>query len=254
MLKHNGESANENFPEHKKLIGLCKEKFNSDVCVVCELPPWKNVQQYQEKNEIFGEINNLISSYYSDKPSFKLCFLNAIIKNVNNAVYRDNGSDSIGYNFLYFDNVHLNYQHGMPLLKNWLLSHLLWTSNRSISPKGLYQNKSLINKVPPYTYSSNNRNKPYKYPQTDRKNFLISNNNYQPVNQRYSALNYKGSSNYYAQSYQRPPFQKTINCISDDLENCCCNCFKYRTLNIFFSSTQQYKYFYLVLILSTSRQ
>ena len=132
-------------------------------------------------------------------------FLMLILSNaVNNAVNKDNGSDSFGYNFLYFDNVHLNYQHGVPLLQNWLLSHLL-TSNGSICPKGLYQNKSLINKTPPYSYGSDYRNKPYNYPQTDRKNFLISNNNYQPVNQRYSTLNYKGASNYYAQSYQRPP-------------------------------------------------
>ena len=46
------------------------------------------------------EINNLNASYYSDKPSFKTSFLNANIKNVNNAVNKNNGSDSIGYNFL----------------------------------------------------------------------------------------------------------------------------------------------------------
>ena len=149
MLKHNSKSANENFLEHKKLIDLCIEKFNPfnpDVWVVCEIPPLKNVEQYRDKKEKIDELNNLITSYYSDKPSFKIYYLNANIKSVNSAVNKDNnnGSDSIGYNFLYFDNVHLNYQHGVPLLKKWPLSHLLLTSNGSICPKGLYQNKSLI--------------------------------------------------------------------------------------------------------------
>ena len=155
------------------------------------------------------EINNLVTSYYSDKPSFKISYLNANIKSLNNAVNKDdnNGSDCIGYDFLYFDNVHLNYQHGVPLLKNWLLSHLLLTSNGSICPKRLYQNKSLIIESPQNAYSSNYRNKPYNYLQTNRNNLSTYNINYQPMNQRYSALNYKGASNYYAQFYQRSPFQ-----------------------------------------------
>ena len=124
VLKDNSKSADENFLEHKKLIDLCIEKLNLDVCVVCEIPPMKNVEQYRDKNEKIDEINNLITSYYSYKRSFKISYLNANIKSVNSAVNKDNnnGIDSIGYNFLYFDNVHLNYQHGVPLLKNWLLS------------------------------------------------------------------------------------------------------------------------------------
>ena len=134
VFKHNSKSADENFLEHKKLIDLCMGKFNPDLCVVCEIPPLKNVEQYRDKYEKIGEINNLIASYYSDKPSFKIYFLNANIENVNNAVNKDNGSDSIGYNLIYIDNAHLNYQHGLPLLKNWLLSHLLLTSIGSICP------------------------------------------------------------------------------------------------------------------------
>ena len=104
----------------------------------------KNVEQYRDKNEKFDEINNLITSYYSEKPSFKISFLNAKNKNVSSAVNKDNnnGSDSIGYNFLYFDIVHLNYQHGVPLLKNWLLSHLLLTSNGSTVPKDSIKTKA----------------------------------------------------------------------------------------------------------------
>ena len=81
LLKHNVYSANEIVLEHKKLIDLCLEEFNLHVCVVCEIPPLDNVEQYRVKNEEIDEINNLLTSYYSDKPSFKICFLQANIKN-----------------------------------------------------------------------------------------------------------------------------------------------------------------------------
>ena len=134
--QHNCKSANENFFEHKKLIDLCIEKLQFKCFCFCEMPPLKNVEQYWEKNEKIEKVNNLIASYYSDKPSFKISFLKANIRKGNNAVNKDNGSDSIGHNFLYFDNVHLNYQHDVLLLKNWLLSHLFLTTNCSICPKG----------------------------------------------------------------------------------------------------------------------
>ena len=172
MLKHNSKSANENFLEQKILIDLCIEKFNPDACVVSEIPPLKNVEQYRDKNEKKDGINKLTASYYSDKTSFNISFLNANIRNVNNAVNKDNGSDSIGYNFLYFDNAHLNYQHGVPLLKNWQTFHNLLTSNGSICPKRLYQNKSLINKIPPYAYRSNYRKKNIQLPPNRQKKFL----------------------------------------------------------------------------------
>ena len=81
VLKHNSKSGSDNILEHKKLIDLCIGKFKKDVCVVCEEPPLKNVAQYRDKNKI-DEINNLIKFHYSDKPSFKLSFLNAYIENV----------------------------------------------------------------------------------------------------------------------------------------------------------------------------
>ena len=34
---------------------------------------------------------------------------------------------------MFYDNVHFNHQHGVPLLKNWLLSHLLLSSNGRIA-------------------------------------------------------------------------------------------------------------------------
>ena len=150
MLKHNSKSGSDNILEHKKLIDLCIGKIKKDVCVVCEVPPLKKVEQYRDKNKI-DEINNLIKLHYSDKPSFKILFLNANIENVKKILWAKIliPMDII----LYFDNVHLNCQHGVPLLKNWLLSHLRLTSNGSIIPKGLYQNNKLTNTAPSYKYS-----------------------------------------------------------------------------------------------------
>ena len=172
VLKHNSKSTDENFLEYKKLIDLCIEKFNSDICVVCKIPPLKNVEQYRDKNEKIDETKNRMSPYYSDKPSFLIFFLNANIKNVNNAVNKDNVSDSIVYYLTilkFFNIVHTNYQKGVPLLKNWLLSHLLSISNGSLCPKGLYQNKSVINKSPPYAYSSYYRKKNIQLPPIRQK-------------------------------------------------------------------------------------
>ena len=73
----------------------------------------------------------------------------------------------------FFDNVLLNYEHGVPLLKDWLLSYLLLKSNGSICPKGLHQNKPLIKKSLHTLTALIIQNKPFKFPQTNRKNLTI---------------------------------------------------------------------------------
>ena len=99
------------------MIDLCIENFNPDVGVVCEVTRLKNFEPHRDKNLKIDEINNLIKLHYSNKPSLKISFLNANIKNAKSTLTKDK-SDSNGYNFLYVDNVRLNYQHGVPLLKN----------------------------------------------------------------------------------------------------------------------------------------
>ena len=36
--------------------------------------------------------------------------------------------NNVGYIYFFFDNVHLNHRFAVPLLKNWMLSHLLLSS------------------------------------------------------------------------------------------------------------------------------
>ena len=48
VLKH-GKNASQNFEGHKKLVDKCIEKFDLDVCVVCEIPHLKDAVQNSEK-------------------------------------------------------------------------------------------------------------------------------------------------------------------------------------------------------------
>ena len=89
---------------------------------------------------------------------------------------------------LYFDNVHLNHQHGVPLLKNWLLSHLLMTLNWSMCPQGLYQNEAIAAKAPIVCFKQN-----YRYQQCNATNTSTSAFNYDR-NSNYSYRNYDNVS------------------------------------------------------------
>ena len=106
-----------------------RQNFDPDICVVFEIPPLKDAVQNNEKNELINEIIELIYGYYGKNSSVKKLSLHANIKRLNINHSNEHADEYGGYNHLYFDNVHLNHQHGVPLLKNWLLSHLLMTSN-----------------------------------------------------------------------------------------------------------------------------
>ena len=55
ILKHD-KSAAENFEEHKKLLSLCLKNFKLEVCVICEIPPLKDMEQNKDKNNEIDEI------------------------------------------------------------------------------------------------------------------------------------------------------------------------------------------------------
>ena len=48
----------------------------------------------------------------------------------------------VGYNYLFVDNVHLNHRFGVTLLKNWMLSHLLLSSNGRVDNNVPSNNKA----------------------------------------------------------------------------------------------------------------
>ena len=41
------------------------------------------------------------------------------------------------YNYLFYDDLHFNYQQGVPFLKNVVLGHFLLTSNNTISKRSI---------------------------------------------------------------------------------------------------------------------
>ena len=128
VLKHHQKSAQDHFADHAKLVKKCIEKFQPEVFVVCEIPPLKNLPQNMDKNNCIDEFNELIHSSYSNQIGFKILDVNKNIKEEGTSIDQTD-DNNVGYNYLFFDNVHLNHQFGVPLLNNWMLSHLLLSSN-----------------------------------------------------------------------------------------------------------------------------
>ena len=128
VLKHTSKSAEVNFEEFKQLVNLCVEKFTPETFVLCEIPPLKDLEHNTQKNNIIDKFNSLLHDNYDNVDRFKILPLNDYVKSAAKKT-----GDSTSYNYLFYDNVHFNYQHGVPLLKNWLLSHLLLSSNDRIA-------------------------------------------------------------------------------------------------------------------------
>ena len=128
VLKHTSKSAEVNFEEFKQLVNLCVEKFTPETFVLCEIPPLKDLEHNTQKNNIIDKFKSLLHDYCDNVDRFKNLPLNDYVKS---AAIKT--GDSASYNYLFYDNVHFNYQHGVPLLKNWLLYHLLLSSNGRIA-------------------------------------------------------------------------------------------------------------------------
>ena len=128
VLKHHQKNAQDHFADHAKLVKKSIEKFQPEVFVVCEVSPLKNLQQNMVKNNSIDEFNELLRSTYRNQIGFKILNVN---KNIKEEVTSIDQTDdkNVGYNYLFFDNVHLNHRFGVPLLKNWMLSLLLLSSN-----------------------------------------------------------------------------------------------------------------------------
>ena len=74
------------------------------------------------------------------KFGFKILNVNKNIKEEGTCIDQTD-DNNVGYNYLFFDNVHLNHRFGVPLLKNWMLSHLLLSSNGRVDNNVPSKNK-----------------------------------------------------------------------------------------------------------------
>ena len=69
-----------------------------------------------DKNNCIVEFNELIHSTYSKQVGFKFLNVNRNVKNEGTTINETN-DNNVGYNYLLFDNVHLNNRFGLLLLK-----------------------------------------------------------------------------------------------------------------------------------------
>ena len=93
-----------------------------------------------DKNNCLDEFNELIHSEYSNQIGFKILNVNKNMKEEETSIDQTD-DNNVGYNYLFFDNVHLNHLFGVPLLKNSMLSHLLLSSNGRVDSNGPSNNK-----------------------------------------------------------------------------------------------------------------
>ena len=84
-----------------------------------------------DKNNCIDEFNELIHSTYSKQSGFKILNVNKNIKEERTNMDQTD-DNNVGYNYLFFDKLHLYHGFKVPLLKNWMLSHLLLSSNGQV--------------------------------------------------------------------------------------------------------------------------
>ena len=115
------KSCDEILDDMFSLIEACKNEFQPDVFVVMEVIPFKETDYNRSKNKLIDEVNAALKERLASLgENFVLLKMNYLIRSIPSFNPKINH-----YNFLYHDNVHLNYNHGIPFLKNHLLMFLL---------------------------------------------------------------------------------------------------------------------------------
>ena len=100
----------------------------------------KKLTENMDKNNCIDEFNELIPSTYSKQIGFKILNVNKNIKEEGTSIDQTD-DNNVGYNCIFFDNVHLNHRFGVPLLKNWMLSYLLLSSDGRVGNNVPSKNK-----------------------------------------------------------------------------------------------------------------
>ena len=75
----------------------------------------KKLRAKRTKTIALTEFNELIHSTYSIQIGFKILNVNKNIKEEGTSIDQTD-NNNVGYNYLFFDNVHLNHPFGVPLL------------------------------------------------------------------------------------------------------------------------------------------
>ena len=198
VLKHTSKSTKVNFQEFEQLVNLCIEKITPETFVLCGIPPLKDLEHNTQKNKIIDNFNSLLHENYYNVDRTKISPLSDYVKS-----FAITTGDSKSYNYMFYGNVHFNNQHGVPLLKNWLLSHLLLSSKGRIAqPYSAPQTRAADNtqarqtlKIVRAQFIRQNRYQPFQ-----RAVIYSHNNNYNnqlPYRSNSNAYKFNGSTNSY---------------------------------------------------------
>ena len=139
------------FESYKDLVQTIFDKFHPDYLVLCEVPLIKESDRNKVKNRRIMEYNELISKFAEPADISSKLKVQPVAKSMQSFP---------NMNDLFFDEIHFNYEIGLPFLKDALLSALLTTSNGFQSEQKQYRQKRYPHKRQHiYSYGQN------QYPQ-----------------------------------------------------------------------------------------
>ena len=93
------------------LIEACKNKFQLDAFVIMKVIPFKETDYNRSKNKLIDEVNAALKERLESLgENFVLLKMNGLIRSIPSFNPKINH-----YNFLYHDNVHLIYNHGIQI-------------------------------------------------------------------------------------------------------------------------------------------
>ena len=152
ILKQTACMTDELIDDYSQLITKVQEKFKPETLLLMEVLPLKDEGKNKNSNQRIDQFNSKLKELAdnSEYNNIKVIPANELVKR------------SGSYNQLFYDDIHLNFNKGVPFLKNIILSHLLQTSNGMVSsvpgPKRLQQQRSQYN-----SYHNQYRQQRYYY-------------------------------------------------------------------------------------------
>ena len=115
ILKQKSDHLETLFSDYNDLVSAKKGKFSPETLVLMEVPPLKQLPKNEQTNNEIYEFNEKLREYITQENSEKIETLP-----VCNIL-----SQMANYNALFYDDIHFNFQQGIPFIKNSILSHFL---------------------------------------------------------------------------------------------------------------------------------